>query len=87
MKLKARYPAAALLVISVGSFMYWAFSNWALVNVGLDLKYLESETDIHLARQADWTLIRSRTGWTFLISATALSILLTYRWFVRPIRG
>lgn len=82
--LKIRYPAAVLLLISFVAFLTWAFSNWALVNVGLDLKYMGSEADIHLARQAEWIEIRSRAGWTFVMSAMAFSTLLAYRWFFVP---
>lgn len=85
--MRARYPSAGLLAISFVAFIGWAYSNLALVNVGIDLKYLESETEIHLARQAEWMIIRSRTGWAFLCSATVLSVLLAYRWFFVPSKG
>ncbi len=84
MKMRARYASAGLLVTSLVAFIGWAYSNLALVNVGLDLKYLESETEVHLARQAEWVIIRSRTGWVFLCSAAAFSVLLAYRWFFVP---
>lgn len=85
--MRARYPAAGLLVISFVAFIGWAYSNLALVNVGLDLKYLESATEILLGRQAEWMIIRSRTGWVSLGSATVLSVLLAYRWFFVPSKG
>lgn len=85
--MRARYPAADLLAISFVAFIGWACSNLVLVNVGLDLMYLESETEIHLARQAEWMIIRSRTGWVFLCSATVLSVLLAHRWFFVPSKG
>lgn len=84
---KIRYPAAALLLILLMAFLTWAFSNWALVNIALDLKYMESEADIHLARQAEWTKIRSSAGWTFVISVAAFSALLAYRWYFVPSKG
>ena len=85
--MKIRYPAAALLLISFAAFLAWAFSNWALVNIGIDLKYMGSETDMHLARQAEWIKIRSGAGWTLIISMIILSILLAYRWFFVPSKG
>lgn len=85
--MRARYPTAGLLALSFVAFIGWAFSNLALANIGLDLKYLESDTEIHLAHQAEWMIIRSRTGWVFLCSATVLYILLTYRWFFVPSKG
>lgn len=87
MMFKIRYPAAALLVFLFVAFLIWVFSNWALVDVGLDLKYLESETDVHMARQAEWIRIRSSAGWTFVISVAASSALLAYRWFFVPSKG
>jgi len=84
MNMRARYPAAGLIVVSFVAFIGWAYSNLALVNVGLDLKYLESETEIHLARRAEWMIVRSRTGCVFLSSVIALAVLLAYRWFFVP---
>ncbi|MCB0815047.1 MAG: hypothetical protein KDB87_18025 [Flavobacteriales bacterium] len=87
MEVKLRYPAAILLIISFCSFAVWAYSHMALVSIGLDLKYLESEVEVHLARKAEWTRIASQAGWTLITSTIVLSLLLTYRWFFVPSRG
>lgn len=84
--IKIRYPAVALLLISFTSFLTWAFSKWALVNFGIDLKYVESELAVHEARQAEWIKISSGAGWTLIISVIVLSALLAYRWFFVPSR-
>ena len=84
MKLKLRYPAAMLCVISFVSFLGWLWSNWMLTNIGIDLKYMESETAIHLARQAEWTMIKSRMGWGLVFAMCLLLPLLVFRWFIKP---
>jgi hypothetical protein len=37
-KLRVRYPAALLFIVSVVTFLGWPWSNWVLVDVGMDLK-------------------------------------------------
>lgn len=82
-----RYPAAILVIISFSAFAVWAYSHMVLADIGLDLKYLESEMDIHMARESEWTWVASGAGWTMIISMIVLSALLTYRWLFIPSRG
>ena len=87
MKLKLRYPAAVLSMVSFVSFLGWLWSNWMLANISIDLKYMESETAIHVARQAEWSVIKSRIGWIWLISTSLLMAILIFRWFIKPSRA
>ena len=84
MAVRARYPAGGLCVVAFAAFLGWAWSSWMIVNIGIDLKYLESETAMHLGRQAEWSIIRSRFGWALAGSCLVLSFLLIYRWFIKP---
>ena len=87
MRFRARYPAAVLCVVSFFSFLGWIWSNWVLVDVGIDMKYLETEAHTHVARRDEWVGIRMWFGRGWLFSAGLLSLLLVYRWFFVPSRG
>jgi hypothetical protein len=87
MKLKVRYPAAALALLSTGSFVGWAFAKWALVDIGLDAKYLGAGSEVNLAEQELWLLTRSWMGWVCLVSTMLLLLLLAYRWLLVPSRN
>jgi hypothetical protein len=87
MKLKVRYPAAVLALLSSRSFVGWAFAKCALVDIGLDAKYLGSGSEVDLAEQALWPSMRSWMGWVCLVSTMLLLLLLAYRWLLVPSRN
>lgn len=74
--MKARYPAAFLVVASTLSaltclFLWFKYSD---LDLGWDL-------DEHSQKMRSIIQI---AGWVWLISATLLTLLLIYRWFINP---
>ena len=74
--MKLRYPAAFLVVVSTLSGLTYLFLWFQYADLDLGWEFDEHTRRMHH--------LQLRAGWTWFVSATLLTLLLLYRWFIKP---
>ncbi len=84
MKIRARYPAAAFLVIGTLALLVWGWALLVRFGVSLDSKYEVLDEQFLKTKDLHWGEVQFLSGWIGLGCLLLLAVLLGYRWFIRP---